>query len=102
MTDHEPTPIERTQLIEIALNTYKSDSENPVEISQLDHNIVKIDSEMGQDAGVKSHLDDLRNSIAEVKRARRTKSQEAEEAALESASAANLRLRGAIAEKMRA
>jgi len=101
VTDHEPTPIERTQLIEIALNTYKSDSQNLVEISQLDHNIVKIDSEIGQDAAIKPHLDDLRNSLVALKDTHRTKSQEAEKAALESAAAANLRLRGAIAEKLR-
>jgi hypothetical protein len=101
VTDYEPTPIERTQLIEIALNTYKSDSLNLVEINQLDHNIGEIDSKLGQDGAIKPHLIDLRNSVAALKDARKAKSQEAEKAALASASAANLRLRGAIAAKMR-
>lgn len=99
MTDHEPTPIERTQLIEFALSSYKSDSPNLIEMSHLDHNLRKIESEMGHDAVVKPYIDELRNSIAELKNARTTKSYEEEKTAVQSATAANLRLRRAIAEK---
>jgi hypothetical protein len=97
MTSHEPTPIERTQLIEIALNTYQAGAPNLVQINDLDHQIAKIDSAMGNNAEVSARLKDLQDFISLLKHARATKSLEVEENSLASARAANSALQQTIA-----
>lgn len=99
MTDHEPIPIERTQKIEIALNTYEPRSPNLVQIHDLDHQIAKIESELGEEPDVSVSLKELRGCIARLKYARDKKSPEAEQEALESARRANSSLQGVIAKK---
>lgn len=101
MTDREPIPIERPQKIESALNTYEPGSENLVQIHDLDHQMAKIESELGEEPDVSVRLKELRGCIARLKYARDKKSPEAEQKALESARSANSALQGVIAGKER-
>lgn len=61
MTDHEPIPIERTQKIEIALKTYETGSPNLVQIHDLDHQVAKIESELGEEPDVCVSLKEIKN-----------------------------------------
>jgi len=101
MSDHEPTPLDRTYLLEIALNTYQPGLPNLSEINQLDHHTAKIASELGEDPDVSARLKELRGCIAKLKYARDKKVPKDEQAALESARTANAALKNIIAGKGR-
>lgn len=101
MTSREPKPIERTQLIEIALKTYQSGSPNRTQINALIHQTDKIRSALGHDAEVVKCLKKLNGFISKLRHARRTKAPEVEESARQSALLANAVLQGVIAQKER-
>jgi hypothetical protein len=99
MADREPTPLDRTQLIEIWLNKFEFGKDNTEARSWLDYQPAKIGSALKHDADVMSHLAVMRKCIADFKDAHNGTSAEAVVTALNAALSANVDLRRIIAER---
>jgi outer membrane murein-binding lipoprotein Lpp len=101
MSDWPPTPLDRTQLIEMAINSYQAGSNIGVVIHDIEHNVSKIQRALGSDANVKQQLNELQAFVTRLKHPPEKTSPEAEAAAVDAAHRANERLRTAIAERGR-
>lgn len=99
MTDREPNPLERTQIIEIFLKKYEFGKDNTASSGWLDHEPLKIGKAFEQDADVLRHLAVLRSRIADFKRAHDATSAEAATEARDAALSAVIDLRRVIAER---
>jgi len=59
--------MERTQLIEMALNNFEAGSDKRITLHDIEHDVNKIDSALGLDAVVKQRLNELRAFITTLK-----------------------------------